>query len=138
MHIIHRQNLAILVQFWMFYDGHKIVNELMFHRFFSSRVIRLHLFVPTPLCSYTPMFLHIHPYVPTPLCSYTPMFRQPMFLHSYVPTTYVPTPLCSYTPMFLHPMFLHHCVPTPLCSYAPMFLRPYIPSPPPLYSDTFY
>ena len=91
---------------------------------------RLHLFVPTPLCSYTPMFLHIHPYVPTPLCSYTPMLRQPMFLHPYVPTTYVPTPLCSYTPMFLHPMFLHHCVPTPLCSYAPMFLRPYIPFPP--------
>ena len=90
----------------------------------------LHLFVPTPLCSYTPMFLHIHPYVPTPLCSYTPMFRQPMFLHPYVPTTYVPTPLCSYTPMFLHPMFLHPYVPTPLCSYAPIFL-------PPLYSDTF-
>ena len=86
----------------------------------------------TPLCSYTPMFLH--PYVPpyTPLCSSTPMF-----LHPYVPTTYVPTPLCSYnlcsyTPMFLHPYVPTPYVPTPLCSYTPMFLRPYVPTP--LYS----
>ena len=84
----------------------------------------LHPFVPTPLCSYTPMFLH--PYVPIPLCSdnlcsYTPMFLQPMFLHPYVPTPLCSYTLCSYTTVFLHPY-----VPTPLCSYAPIFLPPYI------------
>ena len=68
-------------------------------------------YVPTPLSSYTPMFLQpmfLHPYVPTPLCSDTPMF-----LHPYTPTN--PCEPCSYTLMFLHPY-----VPTPLCSYTPI------------------
>ena len=53
------------------------------------------LYLPTSLCSNTPIFRH--PYVPTPLCTDN--------------STYIPTPLCSDTPMFRHPY-----VPTPLCS----------------------
>jgi hypothetical protein len=37
--------------------------------------VYLHLYVPTPLCTYTFMYLHL--YVPTPLCTCSFMYLHP-------------------------------------------------------------